>query len=146
MSFLIAVSLVACATQPLPPPDTGRDEWTVQRGQAVWRPRRGAPEIAGDLVLAMGPSGDFVLEFSKPPLALVAGHRTGGSWQIEFPTEGRRIRGRGSGTDRLLWLRLPDALATESAQGSVRFSRPNANAWRLENARTGEWVEGFLSP
>ena len=26
--------------------------WRVQQGQAIWRPRRGFPELGGDLVMA----------------------------------------------------------------------------------------------
>lgn len=144
--LLVVAGLVGCATPPPGPSDPGPGDWTVRQGQAVWCPRREGPELAGDLVLSTRPSGDFLVEFSKTPLTLVSAHRVGARWEVSFPTEGRRIRGRGAGNDRLLWLRLPDALAGKPVPAPLRFAIPGPEGWKMENPRTGERIEGFLSP
>lgn len=143
---LLTAGLLGCASPSLAPPDVGGPEWQVRQGQAVWRPRRDAPELAGDLILSRHSGGDFVVEFSKSPLPLVRAHRVGTRWEVMFPTEGRRLGGHGAGSDRVLWLRLPDALAGEPMAPPVSFASPGPEHWRIENRRTGEHLEGFLSP
>lgn len=126
-----------------PPPDAA--PWQTRTGQAVWQARRDAPPLAGELVLAQRPGGEFFLQFSKPPLTLVEAARTGTRWRIAFPNADRAYQGRGAGTTRLLWLWLPAALEGGALPKPLSFRR-EADRWRLLNARTGESLEGWLSP
>ena len=146
LGLVLALGLAGCAMPPSAPPDVGTGEWSLRQGQAVWRPRRAGPELAGDLILGTHSCGDFLVEFSKPPLTLVSAHRTGARWEVGFPSQGRRVRGRGGGSDRLLWSRLPDALAGKPVPERLRFSPVGPEGWWIENPRTGERIEGFLSP
>src|SRR6266545_7862873 len=51
--LLMLAMAMACRTAPaLPPVNLSEPRWTIQQGQAVWRSRRDAPEIAGELLLA----------------------------------------------------------------------------------------------
>jgi hypothetical protein len=150
--FRLALLLLACAggltgcvgAKPSPPPPA-RAPWQTQTGQAVWQPRRDAPPLAGELVLARRPGGEFFLQFSKPPLTLVEASRAGPRWRIAFPGFGREYRGRGAGTTRLLWLWLSVALEGGPLPSALTFHR-EADRWRLVHARTGESLEGWLSP
>lgn len=135
----ICAAAMGCASAPLPAPEITAD-WKVQQGQAVWKPRGGSG-IAGELLMATNSSGDFVVEFSKPPIAIASARRSGKSWQIEFPAERKSYRGRGTGPSRVVWLRLAPALA--GADSSWKLST-NSNGWRIEKG--AESLEGFLAP
>ncbi len=120
--------------------------WRVQEGQALWRPRRGLPELAGDLVAATHEDGRCLLQFSKTPLTLVSAEVTSNRWLIQFPPRRMSFAGRGKPSASFLWTELPSALAGKPLPGRLRFeTKPDGN-WRLENVRSGESLEGFLSP
>jgi hypothetical protein len=138
--FLVAISLTGCAIAPLQPPEITSD-WKVQQGQAVWTPPKAKNGIAGELLVATNSSGDFIVEFSKPPITIANAQRVGKNWQVEFPGEQKSYRGRGAGPSRVIWLHLPPALA--GSPGEWNFA-VNANGWKLE--KDGEALEGFLAP
>ncbi len=121
-------------------------DWRVQQGQAVWRPGRGRPELAGEVLLASASADRWFAELTKTPFALVTASRSDGRWRIAFPGAARRYAGRGAPPKRFLWLYLGPALAGEALPGDVQFERKPAGRWRLANARTGESLEGFLEP
>lgn len=136
--------LAGCASpDPTPPPALAGGQ--VHTGQAVWQARPHASPLAGELVLARRPGGDFFLQFSKPPLTLAEAARTGKRWRVNFPGLSREYRGRGRGTNRLLWLWLPVALDGGALPRHVTFAR-TGESWRLANTRTGESLEGYLIP
>jgi hypothetical protein len=120
--------------------------WHVQEGQALWRPGRELPEIGGDLVLASDDNGRSLVQFDKTPMTLVSAQITGAHWLIRFPPRRMVFSGRGLGPTRFAWLYLPAALAGEPLPGLFRFQRKPDGGWRLENIRTGETLDGFLSP
>lgn len=124
--------------------DTTGTGWTVQHGQAVWCPRRGGPELAGDLVLNQDTGGQFVVQFTKTPLPLVEARHAQGAWQIRFVPQKRTLSGRGELPTRFAWLVLPDAIQRGTAPPGWRMTRNPGGQWRLENARTGESLEGYL--
>lgn len=136
--------LAGCTSpDPTSPPTLARGQ--THTGQAVWQARPHAPPLAGELVLARRPGGDFFLQFSKPPLTLAEAARTGKRWRVTFPGLSREYRGRGRGTARLLWLWLPVALDGGALPPHVTFAR-SGESWRLANTRTGESLEGYLVP
>ena len=104
---LAAVALAGCRTiAPLPALDINQPGWTVRQGQAVWKSKAAAPEIAGELVLATKPDGSSFLQFTKTPLPFVVAQTTSNSWQIQFVLENRIFSVRGQFLVCLLWLQL----------------------------------------
>lgn len=132
--------LAGCSTAPLAPPQMSSD-WKIHQGQAVWQPKPGA-RIAGELLVATNSAGNFIVEFSKPPITIATAQRDGARWQFEFPAEKKSYRGQGRGPSRVIWLHLAPALAGRDSTWRVSITNEN---WRIENKR-GETLEGYLSP
>jgi hypothetical protein len=120
--------------------------WRVQQGQALWRPERGLPQFGGDLVLAGDANGRSLVQFDKTPLAMVFAQTTPDRWLIRFPPRQLGFTGHGPGPTRFVWLYLPAALAGNRLPSPLHFERKPDGGWRLANSRTGETLEGFLSP
>jgi hypothetical protein len=144
---LLALTLlfcVSCRTQPLPPADLSSPGWRLRQGQAVWRPTQSRPELAGDLLLAVNADGDYLVQFSKTPFTLASAQVKNGSWRIEL---GRHSwRGHGQPPSRFAWFQLPHVLAGSPALAPWHFTNSLDQTWRLENARTGEFLEGQFFP
>src|ERR1700690_567091 len=147
-SALLAVLLLAagCQTSTTSLFTAAGPGWRVQEGQALWRPRHGYPELAGDLVAVSDQNGRCLLQFSKTPLLLASAQVTRTNWLIQFPPQEMSFAGRGKPPARFLLLHLPAALAGEPLPGQLRFETKPDQSWRLENVRSGESLEGFLSP
>jgi hypothetical protein len=120
--------------------------WTVQQGQAIWRPGQKYPELAGEIVLAQNLDGRSSLQFTKTLLPVMLAQTTKANWLIQFPPQRLGFTGRGQPPQRFVWLQLSDALAGKTLPNNFLFTRSPDGGWRLENRRTGEFVEGFLSP
>jgi hypothetical protein len=120
--------------------------WTVRQGQAIWRPGPRYPELAGEIVLAQNPDGRSSLQFTKTLLPVALAQTTKTNWLIQFPPQRLGFTGRGQSPQRFVWLHLAAALAGETLPEDFHFKRSPDGGWRLENRRTGEFVEGFLSP
>ena len=120
--------------------------WTLRQGQAVWQPRREAPEIAGDLVLATRTNGDAFVQFSKTPLALAIARKSGQAWQAEFPAQNIRYSGRGKPPARIIWFPLARAVIGSPPAPPWSWQRTEDRNWRLENVKTGETLAGFFAP
>lgn len=144
--LLLVVSLCGCQSpvRSLFPADG--TQWQVQQGQALWRPKRGMPEIGGDVVLASDGAGRHLIQFDKTPMNLLTAQTTTNRWLIKFPQQNLSFSGYGPGSTRFGWLYLPAALEGKSLPRVFHFERKPDGGWRLENARTGETLEGFLSP
>jgi hypothetical protein len=120
--------------------------WRVQQGQVLWTPQHGAPQFGGDLVLATDSNGQALIQFDKTPLAIVAAQVTPQQWQIRDPLFGYFWKGHEPASTRFVWLYLPDALAGKPLPKSLHFEQKPDGNWQLENDKTGEILEGFLSP
>ena len=120
--------------------------WHVQQGQALWRPKSGLPKFGGDLVLASNPDGRCLLQFDKTPLSMVFAQTTTNRWLIRFPQQQYSFSGHGLAPVRFAWLYLPVALAGKPLPPPLLFGHKPDGSWRLENTRTGEILEGYLSP
>ena len=119
----------------------------IRQGQAVWTPKRGATELVGDLVLATTTDGRTSLQFSKSPMTLVIAECAQQGWRIEFPMKHIVVaRKQGPPPIRFIWLHLAAALRGDTVPDGLRFDRQAEGNWRLENTKTGESVQGFLSP
>lgn len=129
----------------LPPADLSSPDWRVRQGQAVWKPARSRPELAGEILFATNSAGDFFVSFSKPPFSLATAQIRGGQWQMEFGDDKHSWRGRVEPPARFVWFQLPRAFANAGAHGGWQFTR-NGSSWRFENSRTGETLEGGFLP
>src|SRR3954464_16041006 len=70
----------------LPPTNLSEPGWHVREGQAVWRMKRDAPEIAGEILLATKADGHAFVQFTKTPFPFLIGQTTSNRWQVELPT------------------------------------------------------------
>jgi hypothetical protein len=120
--------------------------WHVEQGQGLWTPKRGAPQFGGDLVLATDANGRSFAQFNKTPLTIVTAQVMPGHWLIRFPQNGQGWAGHGAAPTRTIWPYLADALAGKSLPKPLHFEQETNGNWRLENTKTGETLEGFLSP
>src|SRR3989442_1149973 len=94
--FCLGLGLAGCRAVPLlPSVDLAAPGWTVREGQAVWRARREAPEIAGEILMAANPDGRALVQFTKTPFPFVIARTAMDAWQIEMPTQNKRYSGRG---------------------------------------------------
>jgi LysM repeat protein len=149
--FLAAVSTIALAgcqsLPPQPPMDLSEPGWTIRQGQAVWKTKPGAEGIAGDLLVAMHWNGRNVVQFTKPPMPFVAAQSDTNHWQIQYLARKKNYSGRGQAPDRILWLQLPDNLATAVAvrrDTDWSISRQRGGTWQFTNMASGESLDGFL--
>ena len=130
----------------LPPANLSEPGWRVREGQAVWRVKRDAPEIAGEVLLATRDDGRVFVQFTKTPFPFLIGQSTTNTWQAELPTQNRRYSGRGKPPKRLIWLYLPRVLSGAPPPKGWEWQELDSNRWRLENRRKGELLEGYLTP
>jgi len=144
--LLSLLFLCGCQTATRSLFDATGPDWRVQQGQALWRPQRGLPEFGGDLVLARDAAGSCLIQFDKTPMAILSAQVTSNRWLIKFPQRNMSFSGHGPGPTRFGWLYLPTAFAGKPLPKQLHFETKADGGWRLENSRTGETVEGFLSP
>jgi hypothetical protein len=141
----LVLVLASCATVgPIPKVNLQEPGWTVRQGQAVWHLEHGSREVAGDLMVAIGPDERAFVQFSKTPFALVIAQSTKNQWAIEFPPQNKHFAGRGKPPERLIWLYLPRALLGRPLPAHWTWQDDGAH-WRLENAKTAEFVEGYFN-
>lgn len=127
--------------------DLSAPGWSVREGQAVWRPAKGKPDLAGELLVASHPSGRAFVQFAKPPFQLVTACRTRDRWQITFGANDRTFSGRGAPRPRFLWLHLSACLDSDQPPPvGWRFEAAAMGRWQFENGATGEKLEGYLIP
>lgn len=144
--MLLLLGMNACHSVPaLPPLNLAEPGWILHQGQALWRPRRAAPQIAGDLLLAVNPDGRAFVQFEKSPFALAVAERTAAAWQVEFPPEHKRYAASGRPPARLIWLVLPDAFSGRAPPAPWSWHSSTNGTWRLENAATGESLRGYFA-
>jgi hypothetical protein len=67
-------------------------------------------------------------------------------WQIEFGSGDHSWNGCGEPPSRFAWFQLRLALASTPLSRDWQFEYAGTNAWRLENRRTGESLEGAFFP
>lgn len=143
----VLLSCVSCRIgPPLPAANFSAPGWQVQQGQAVWKPAKKRPELAGDLLLATNRNGDCVVQFSKIPFMLADARVSGNAWQMDFGGGKYLFRGRGAPPKRFAWFQLPRSLDAQQPPPPWKFARHADGSWRLENLRSGEFVEGAFFP
>jgi hypothetical protein len=130
----------------MPQVDLKAEGWQVRRGQAVWSPKRGAQEMAGELLVATHADGRAFVQFTKEPFPIVTAQADSRTWQVTFPAHRRSWHGRGELPVRWLWLQLPRAAVGDSPEPPWQMSRRNPATFSLDNPVTGERLTGFLAP
>jgi hypothetical protein len=144
-SLLLLTTLGACVTAPpLPKVDLSAPGWTVREGQAIWRPRRQGPEIAGELLVATRADGSAFVQFTKTPFPFAIAQSSPAGWQIEFPPQNRRFAAPGSPPARIVWFQLAEA-ALGKPVGKGWTWRDSTNNWQLKNLSSGESLDGYFS-
>ena len=128
----------------MPKVDLSEPGWTTRQGQAVWRRNRNAPEIAGDLLASTRADGSAFVQFTKTPIPFAIAQMSPKGWQVEFPPQNKRFSAPGSPSSRIVWLQLANALLARPLPKGWTWHKSDAN-WRLENASTGESLEGYFS-
>jgi len=142
--MVTVLGCAACRTvPPLAPANLSEPGWTIREGQAVWRPKIGAPEIAGELLVATHRNAQTFLQFTKTPLPLVVARLTTNRWQIEFVTDHRAFSGHGQPPSRFGWLQLARCVAGAAPPAKWHWEKLPDDRWRLENQISGETFEGF---
>lgn len=120
--------------------------WRVQQGQAVWKARASAPEIAGEVLFGTHRDGRSLLQFTKTPFPIVVAQSVSNRWEIQFVPEARTFRGRGVPPKYFGWLHLASALVAYPLPKGFVFTQPAGSPWRLECQETGEFIEGYFLP
>jgi hypothetical protein len=144
--LLSVLSATGCRTiGPLPSVDINQPGWTVRQGQAVWKCKGTAPEIAGELVLATKTDGASFLQFTKTPLPFVVAQTTSNSWQIQFVPQNRTFSAPGKPPARLLWLQLPRCLLGQCDENRFEFTTMKSGNHLLRDRKTGESIEFYLN-
>lgn len=115
----------------------------MRSGQAVWK-MKGRPELAGELIVIHRSNGSHFAQFAKPPISLMTAETDGARWSATVPPN-RTFKGRGKPPERLALLHLARILGGE-APGKNWLWQTNAESWRLEHRKSGESIEGYLSP
>jgi hypothetical protein len=149
-SIMLAVVVVAMggcrSATPLPPLNLSEPGWQVRQGQAVWQARPHLPALAGEVILAWNRDGRVFAQFSKTPFTVLNARASVLEWRIEFPAQRRSYQGAGQPPGRFAWLHLPRALAGQQLPADLIMTPRDDGHWSLANRRTGELIEGCLSP
>ncbi len=148
MALLLARGVASSSrtANPLPSAELSAPGSQVLQGQALWKPDRTRPEVAGDLLLATNAAGDCFVQLNKDPFPVVTAERLGEGWQIQFGAGDYSRRGFGAPPDRFSWFQLPGALSGGRPTGDWRFENMASNTCRLENSKTGETLEVVIIP
>jgi hypothetical protein len=143
LAFVAVFFCCACATlPPFPAVDLSNAGWQTKQGQAIWKPRKNAPELAGDLLVAVNRSGAAMAQFSKTlPIANV--QITASGWEASFGPEGKRYSSRGKPPSRIVWFELIRALRNEPLQRGWSLKANSQDHIALESS-SGESLEVFF--
>ena len=134
--------IVGCTALPLlPPANLTEPGWTIYQGQALWRTKNDAPEIAGEFLVGLRENGQTFAQFTKNPLPMIIAQASTNHWQVEMPMQNKRYAGKGKPPKRLIWLYLPSVLAGQPPPAGWSWQQQSGDAWRLENTASGERLE-----
>ncbi len=143
---MLALCLTGCQTVSKSSPfNLSEPGWRLQQGQALWRSKKEAPEIAGEIVLATNANGRAFVQFLKNPLPLVTAEIGPLGWHVEFIPKKRSFSGRGRPPGQLIWLQLLRGLEQGMLPRYFQFSKAPDGGTHIENNRTGESITLFLN-
>jgi len=138
--------LLGCQTAPsLPPADLQAPGWEIRQGQALWKPKRDADGIAGELLIAIQKDNRSLVQFSKTPFPIVTAGIGPNSWELEIPTQGKHYSHRGTPPDRVIWFQLLKAISNGQLPKPWSWASPDGDGcWSLQNETSGESLEGYF--
>ena len=151
--FALALLAMACfgggcaslmKAPPMPKVDLAEPGWTTRQGQAVWKPTRQAPEIAGELILATRQDGSAFVQFTKNPFPFAVAQMNARGWKIEFPPQNKHYSGRGSAPARIVWFQLAKAVVGKPLAKHWAWQN-SGTSWQLTNSTSGESLAGFFT-
>lgn len=131
-----------CAGPRLAPVDLQESGWVVRESQVVWRPRRDAPELVGELMVATHPDGRRFVQLSKQALPLVTAQQASQGWNLSSTLRRGRFGGGLPATDRVPWFQFSTLPPSRPISPRWRLETGTNGAWRLSQPDTGEVVEG----
>jgi hypothetical protein len=131
-----------CAGPVQAPVNLSEPGWRVSEASVVWRPRGSAPELVGELLVAVNPDGRRLVQFSKQTLPVVTAQMDAAGWSLSSSLRARRYGGRGSPTDRVPWFQFTRLPPVPPFSGRWHWESAAGGGWRLANPSTGEFVEG----
>jgi len=138
-----AMLFTGCSTlPPIAPVNVNSSGWTTHRGQAVWKFGKRAPEIVGDLMVAVNDDGRLFVEFNKSLVTVATAQTDAQQWVLDLPMFERTLSGRGAPSDRFALFQFDEVLRGEKPPGNWEYTVTDSD-WRLANPRTGEYVEGY---
>ena len=141
MLFAAVLLAVGCSTlPPIAPVNVEGEGWTTRRGQAVWKFGRRAPEIVGELMVAVNEDGRIFAEFNKSLVTVATAQTDDQQWVLDLPMFDRTLSGRGTPSDRFALFQFDEVLRGEKPPGNWEYTVTDDD-WRLANPRTGEYVE-----
>ncbi len=139
------LSLCGCAGPAQEPVNLSEPGWRVRQEAVVWRPRGTAPELMGELLVAVNPDGRRLIQLSKQTLPVVTAQESSAGWTLSSSLRSGRFGGHGAPTDRTPWFQFTSL--PPSAPVSARWHlESDTNGWKLTNPATGESVEGSNVP
>jgi len=142
---MLSSILIGCRTAPkIPAADLAEPGWTLRQGQAIWKPKKNAAEIAGELMVATRTDGRTFVQFIKTPFPLAIAQTTSNLWEVQIPAQNRVFAGRGVPPARVAWLQLARALSGNAASDPWILERQGSQ-WQFQNPRTGETLSGHFS-
>lgn len=141
--LLAVLSLGAgCSTAPtFPPVDLSDAGWKVRELPAVWRPRRGAPELTGELLVAVN-GGSRLVQFSKQGLPVLTAQTSTNGWRVSSALQAGSHTGRLPAPRQVLWFLIDNSPPQAAVPSPWRLEDPApGGGWTLSNPRTGESLE-----
>ncbi len=136
--------LTGCVGPKLGPVDLREPGWVVRESQVVWRPRREAPELVGELMVAMNPDGRRFVQLSKQSLPLITAQESVLGWNLSSTLRRGRFGGPLPPTDRVPWFQFSAIPPTPPTSSRWKLERHTNGWWRLSNFKTGELVEAGI--
>ena len=138
--FIFSLMGWGCSTAMLPAVDLAQPGWAVQRLEAVWTPRLGAPELTGEVTIANHATNGRLVLFSKQGLPMVSARTVTNRWTLASPLKRGAYGGRGLPPRQVPWFLLTDS------QEIQKVSKPwlvetTATGWQISNPITGEKLE-----
>lgn len=131
-----------CSTAPtFPTVDLSEAGWKVRELPAVWRPRQGAPELTGELLLAIN-GGSRLVQFSKQGLPILTAQMSTNGWRVSSALQAGSHTGRLPPPRQVLWFLIDNSPPQGAVPSPWRLEdRGPGGGWTLSNPRTGESLE-----
>jgi hypothetical protein len=129
-----------CSTASLPAVDLAQPGWAVQRMEAVWTPRREAPELTGEVTIANHATKGCLVLFSKQGLPMVTARSAANRWTLASPLKRGVYGGRGLPPQQVPWFLLTGNREIQKVS-KLWTIETNSTGWQISNPSTGEKLE-----